>query len=115
MPYNFNEYAAWCEEMEPYKLQEEYQKYVRLTTGGSTACVVGIGLVFFTFGVSAIIGSAVGMATVPNAAAKVQIIKDEMARRKKKNQLIVRKRDIFEGLALGSLGLITDPVGHHAM
>lgn len=106
MPFDFEKFEAECRKASDGQLQQLYQKYVRQTTSGSTGTAVGIGLSFFTLGLS-LIGSAACSATVANAAAKVDIIKTEMARRNKKNQLSTRARDIFGGIALGTTPLLT--------
>jgi hypothetical protein len=109
MPFNFDEYTAWCREWPNDVLQEEYQKYVKQTSQGSAGTAIAYGFAFFTGGLS-LIGLALSGPTLANAAAKVDIIRDEMARRKKK--LSTRPEDVFKGIALGSTGLITTPALH---
>jgi hypothetical protein len=111
MPFDFEEYARCCKETDDDVLQEEYERYVRQTARGSAGTAVGYGLAFFTFGVS-LIGAAASAATLANAATKVNIIRTEMERRGKKHKLNTRVRDVYGGIALGSLGLVTTPVGH---
>jgi hypothetical protein len=111
MPFNFKEYREWCRTWDDDILQEEYQKYVRATARGSTGTAVGYGLAFFTFGLS-LIGAAASGATLANAAAKVDIIRTEMARRKRKHKLETRPLDVFRGIALGSLSLVSTPIEH---
>lgn len=111
MPFNYIEYEKWCRTWDDDILQEEYQKYVKATARGSAGTAVGYGLAFFTFGFS-LIGAAVSGATLANAAAKVDIIRTEMARRKRKHKLETRPQDVFGGLALGSLSLVSTPIEH---
>jgi hypothetical protein len=117
MPFNPSEFRQWCRGWDDDELQRQYQRYVKQTTQGSTGCAVGVGLAFFTFGLS-LVGSAISAAELTNAAMKVDILRAEMARRRKAGtttrKLEVRVRDLGKGLAFGSVGLITSPAGHIA-
>ena len=117
MPFNYDEYTQWCRQWSDDILQEEYQKYVKMAAKGSSKGAVGIAAAFFTGGISLLFSAPYAVSAV-NAGCKVQIIKDEMESRNKKNELVTRKRDVFGGLAWGATGLITTPASmfaHHAL
>jgi hypothetical protein len=109
MPFDFNSYTDWCEVQTDNDLQEEYQKYVKLTAQGSTGIAVSVGLGLITFGLATIFGVAAAEATVLNASVKIRIIRDEMERRKKKHQLHVRPQDVFGGIGMAAA---MGPVSH---
>ena len=82
---------------------------MKIISQGSTAIVATCALALATGGLF-LIGIAVSGAAVANASGKVQVIKEEMARRKKKDKLKTRPEDVFEGIAWGSTSIITAPI-----
>lgn len=112
--YDFTDFRKRCLRLDDEDLQVLYQRYVRQVAQGTTGQVVGVGLAVFTCGLS-LLGTAYSAAEMTNAAIKVDIIREEMQRRKKKHLLNTRARDVFGGVGLGSVGLVTAPASHLAM
>ena len=112
MPFNFNDYRAWCYGQDPLLLQKEFERYTRETMAGSAGTSVAIGLAPLTFGLSALFGAAAGGAKIANATKKLSIIENELNRQGIDAKL--RKRDFLAGWGVGAtVGALTHGAGGH--
>lgn len=117
MPFDFYDFIDWCadEDTTDAALQEAYQRYVRHTATGSTGTAVTVGLAFLTGGLS-LFATPYQAARMANASTKIQIIKDEIAKRnrrdKARRELEVRPQDVFGGIGLGTVPMFTSGVEH---
>jgi hypothetical protein len=113
MPFNFTEYREECRKMSDGRLQQELEKYTRHTASAGVSYGVGLVLIPFTLGLSAI-GSVAASASGANALAKADILKDESESRQVR--LRVRARDILGGYAIGlTCGAVSHGLGGHAL
>jgi hypothetical protein len=113
MPFNFEQYTRECRNMSDYKLQKELESYSRQSYSGGASYGIGLALIPFTFGLSAL-GSVAATATMANALTKVHILEKESNNRNV--QLSLRKRDIFYGAGVGATaGLASHGAGGHLL
>jgi hypothetical protein len=113
MPFNFSEYRRECKKMSDGKLQKELEKYTRHTSSAGVSYGVGLALIPFTFGLSAL-GSVAASASGTNALLKADILKDESESREV--ELRVRARDILGGYAIGlTCGAVSHGLGGHVL
>jgi len=113
MPFDYEDYALSCTYFSEDELRLEYQRYSKLLGSSSASTGLGLGLAFFTFGIS-LIGTAAGAVSGRNAMKKMKIIETECQRRG--IDLTFRKRDFFKGYGVGAtVGVVSHGAGGHLM
>lgn len=110
MPFNFSEFAQWCQSWSDEDIQKEYQRCVKQVVSGTAAEAVAFGFARMTKGLSIVTGTPSALRDFNAAAMKVRITRGEIKRRE--STLKTRSGDVLRGMAMGGIGLLSAPLEH---